>query len=68
MTKEEVSLSEKECMFDNAEHIVKAFPTADVREAVRRLKVECKIDWDKGNFVLANVNERIDKIFGEKLI
>ncbi len=29
---------------------------------IKKLKEVCKIDWDKGNFVLANVNERIDKL------
>ena len=40
--------------------------TDDVKEFIKLLKEDCKIAWDKGNFVLANVQEAIDKLAGEK--
>ncbi len=42
--------------------------TKDVKEFIKLLKEECKIDWDKGNFVLFDVNKRIDKLAGKELI
>jgi len=44
------------------------FYEKDVKEFIKLLKEQCKKDWDKGNFVLADVQDAINKLAGEKLI
>ena len=39
----------------------------DVKEFIKLLKEQSKKDWDKGNYVLANTTEMIDKLAGDKL-
>lgn len=56
----------KQCKKIHEEYIIKIIDiyNQDYKQKVQKLKDECKEKWDKGNFVLANVNEMIDKIFG----
>jgi hypothetical protein len=35
----------------------------DIKESIKKLKQKCKEKWDKGNFVLANVQDYIDEEF-----
>ncbi len=45
-----------------------AYKQPDVKEFIKDVLIDCKIKWDKGNFVLANVQEIIKERAGDKLI
>ena len=40
----------------------------DIKEFIKDVKKDCKEKWDIGNFVLADVQDILDKIAGEVLV